>query len=127
MTSIRSNNWTHFVAILSLLFISSPFVTAAPRSAQELVQSGSWIYDAVTALAMESGTVNFADCSALSIEEIKTYLQEIEYDSLSAAGKTQYDMIMSYFANNTWSADCGIVSVGTERNEFEGHQIQQRP
>jgi len=114
MTSIRSNNWTHFVAILSLLFISSPFVTAAPRSAQELVQSGSWIYDAVTALAMESGTVNFADCSALSIEEIKTYLQEIEYDFLSAAGKTQYDMIMSYFANNTWSADCGIVSVGTE-------------
>jgi hypothetical protein len=114
MIQLRSNIWTKkFFAVISmmLLFFTA---TAAPRSEKEMVLSGSWIYDALTEISLESGTVNFADCAPLSIEEIKVYLGEIKYDSLSDVGKRQYDRIIAYFAKDNWSADCGIASLGIE-------------
>lgn len=98
--------------VFSLLIVFQGF--SAPRSEQELVLSGSWVYDALTAIALESGIVQFTDSAPLSIAEIKTYLYEIDYDALSGAGRNQYDRISEYFSHNNLSFDSGIYSIGID-------------
>ena len=95
-----------------LIFATILPVFSAPRGAQELVPAGSWIYDALTAVALESGIVQFTDCAPLTISEIKSYLYEIDYDSLSKGGKAQYDRINDYFNQSSKSLDSDFLSVG---------------
>lgn len=112
--NIRSNTWTkHFAALLVASSLISS-LSASPRKAQDLVPAGSWVYDALTAVSLETGTATFLDDAPLTIAEIKTYIAEINYDTLSASGKAEYDRVKNYFDSDTWSADCGIVSLGAE-------------
>lgn len=101
-----------FVASV-LAFASFP-LHAVPRSAQELVPCGSWVYDAVTAVSIEQGTVNFADNAPLTIQQIKTYLSEVDYGSLSEPGKDEYDAINSFCKEKNFSFNSGLLSVGLE-------------
>ena len=84
------------------------------RSAQELVLSGHWIYDALMALSMENRTLNFADSAPLSIQELQQYLKEIDYDALSDAGKTQYDRILAYFDEKMFSFGTDLLALSAE-------------
>ena len=95
-----------------MIFATILPVFSAPRGAQELVPAGSWVYDALTAVALESGIVQFTDCAPLTISEIKSYLYEIDYDSLSKGGKAQYDRINDYFNQSSKSLDSDFLSVG---------------
>ncbi len=105
------------VALCAAVFFainSASFLFAAPRSEQELVLTGSWVYDALTAIALENGIVQFTDNGPLTIAEIKSYLYEIDYDSLSSAGKKQYDRVTAYFFHNNCSFDSGVFSIGID-------------
>ena len=102
-----------WLAALALFCLPVP-VLAAGRGGQELVKAGSWLYDAVTALSLECGRVNFSDQAPLSINELKLYLSEIEYGRLSIAGKAQYKRIMAYFEEHNLSLESDIVSLGVE-------------
>lgn len=85
------------------------------RGAQELIPAGHWIYDSVLAISLDAGIVNFADCAPLSIQELKVYLNEINYDSLSEASKTEYDKIYEYFEEEPKLAlGYDILSIGLE-------------
>ncbi|MBR0123951.1 MAG: hypothetical protein IJM03_01230, partial [Treponema sp.] len=83
------------LCVLALSFFS---LTLHARGKQGLVNCGSWIYDAMTEIAMEEGRVDFSDQAPLSIAEIELYLSEADYDSLSEAGKKNYDRIVDYIA-----------------------------
>jgi len=100
------------VAVIASLSFYIFSIFAAPRGAQELIPSGSWVYDALTAVALENGIVQFTDSGPLTIEEIKSYLYEIDYDSLSVSGRMQYDRILGYFKQNSISFDSGLFSIG---------------
>ncbi len=93
-------------------FLSSYSVFA--RGRQELVPASSWIYDAMAAIAMEEGRLDLSDQAPISIAEISLYLSECDYDSLSAAGKAQYDRIMDYIGYEPLSFRAGIFSLGAE-------------
>ncbi len=66
------------------------------RGKNELVNAGHWIYDALAAISMENGRIDFSDRAPLSIGEILFFLEEADYNSLSPAGKKQYDRIQAY-------------------------------
>ncbi len=113
-TRMRANL---LVAFFLMFFSFSVFpvkFARTARGAQELVPAGHWVYDAITAISLESGIVNFADCAPLSIQEIKIYLAEIDYDSLSEAGQSQYDRIFDYFNERTFAFESGLLSLGLE-------------
>ena len=96
--------------VLALLVLSSAFVFASPRGEQELVECGSWVYDSLTSIELESGITSFADSTPISIQEIKTYLNDIDREKLSAVGKAEYDRIYSYFSESNISFNSGIFS-----------------
>ena len=90
------------MSINKKLFSACAFCLTAPlfaRGAQELIPATSWVYDAAAAIEMEAGVVNFSDSTPITIAEMKSYLQEIDKESLSAAGKKQYERIFEYFGN----------------------------
>ena len=81
------------------------------RSAQELVPSGHWVYDSLTALSLEAGIRNFGDSSPLTIAEIQSYLGEIDSDNLSAAGKIQWQRIQDYFSEENFTFKSDIIGI----------------
>lgn len=99
-----------FSALLCFL-LSAWALYAAPRGKQELVPAGSWVYDALTAIALEEGRADFSDNAPLSINEILLYLSEADYSSLSSSGKSLYDRIKVYAAEDPLSFEAGIFSL----------------
>ena len=81
------------------------------RGAQELIPATSWVYDAATAIAMETGIVNFSDSTPITIAEMKSYLREIDRENLSSAGKKQYDRIFEYFGDEGFSLKSSLLSL----------------
>lgn len=98
------------VSIVFFLVVSGVFA----RGEQELVPSGSWVYDSLAAISIESGKANFSDNSPLTIQEMKLYLSEIDYGMLSQAGKKQYDRINKYFEEKGFSLDSSLLSLSFE-------------
>ena len=84
------------------------------RSAQDLVPVGHWIYDAMMAMSLESRVLNFADSAPLSIQELTTYLNEIDYESLSDVGRAQYDRIYKYIEETRFAFGVDLLSVSIE-------------
>ncbi len=97
-------------AVFSLLLLSR--VPLCARGAQELIKSGSWVYDAMASLYIESGYTDFSDQSPLSVSELRVYLEEINYDSLSPAGKAQYNRILDFFDDNGFAITTDAIQVG---------------
>lgn len=85
------------------------------RSAQELVRSGHWVYDSLTAVSLDAGVLNFSGTAPVTIKQIQLYLDEIDYDALSEVGKSEFDRIQRYFSEEPFKAvDTDIVSLGLE-------------
>lgn len=101
-----------FLSIL-FVFLSLP-IFSSPRGEQELVPSGHWVYDALESLKLEMARTAFTDQAPLSIQQIRTFMTDIDYESLSDSGKLQYDSILSYFKENSFSLDQGFLSIGVE-------------
>ncbi len=93
---------------------SERFFSHTKRGAQELIPAGHWIYDSMLSISLDSGIVNFADSAPLSIQELKVYLSELDYDDLSEASKIEYDRIFAYFDETNLSIGYDILSVGVE-------------
>ncbi len=100
------------VFICSLFCVTGVF--SATRGKQELIQAGHWIYDAFTAISLESKVRNFADSAPLSIQELESYFHDIDYEKLSPAGKEQWRRINAYFEETNWSRDSDLFSIGVE-------------
>ena len=86
------------------------------RSAQELIPAGHWMYDALMAISLESRALNFADSAPLSIAELLTYLDEVDYEALSEAGRAQYDRIHHFIGEKRFSIGADILSLSVEPN-----------
>lgn len=108
---------------LFLILILLNFNTfLASRGGQDLILPGSWVYDALLTLELEMGRVTFGDQAPVSINELKTYLNDINYDRLSDVGKKQYDRITDYISEKNFSWNAGIFSFGTEpKAALEGY------
>ncbi|MGN0729069.1 hypothetical protein [Treponema sp.] len=99
--------------LMAVLFFM-PLASSFARGKNELVQSGHWIYDALTAVALEQGRLDFTDRSPLSVGEILFFLDEADYSCLSSAGKIQYDRIKKYCAQESFCFGPDIIRLGFE-------------
>lgn len=99
-------------AVLALLICRFGMAGAYARGGQELVNAGSWVYDAFAAMSIESGTVDFSDQAPLSVAELRTYLDEIDYDILSPAGKALYRRVTEFFDDDDLSVTTDVIQLG---------------
>lgn len=102
-----------FKKFLWIVLLYVPFFSFA-RGKNELVKNGHWIYDALAAVSMEEGRLDFTDRSPLSVGEILFFLDEAEYSSLSSAGKLQYDRIKNYCSQESFEFGPDFIKLGFE-------------
>jgi len=79
---------------------------------QRLIPAGHWVYDAVIRIEAESGKASFAQNAPLSTAELLLYLNEIDFDSLSEAGKYEYNAVKSFFNEDYLSFGSDTLSLG---------------
>ncbi len=82
------------LSFVLLLFCSKGF--SSPQNSTQLIPSGHWIYNDLYTLSAMSKNSSFIDVQPLTIGEIKFFFSEIEYEELSAAGKTIYSKIQDF-------------------------------
>ena len=81
------------------------------RGGQTLFEPRHWIYDSLQILEQESAIVQFSDQAPLTLNQVRAMLGEIDYDSLSQAGKMQYDRIIEHFNEPDFSVSASIFQV----------------
>ncbi len=84
------------------------------RGAQDLVPCNHWVYDSLTKLSLEEGKASLAINAPLTIQELRVYLNEIDYNSLSDAGHIEYDRILSYFKEDGISFKSDLLTLSLE-------------
>ncbi len=92
-----------FCLLKKNIFFASVFCVflqfnAFSRGKNELIKSGSFVYDALTAIATEEGRLDFSDRTMISAGDALFFLEECDYSSLSDGGKLQYDRVKEYCA-----------------------------
>ncbi|MCR5046651.1 MAG: hypothetical protein K6A42_08745 [Treponema sp.] len=107
-------NIKKFLIVFFVVFSVSAGSFASPRRGSDLVPSGHWLYDALASVEIDFGRWNFVDHTPLTIMELKGILEEIPYEKLSEAGKSQYLRIQEYFSQFDISLDVGLFSLGIE-------------
>lgn len=111
--------------VLCAAFFCFLLFPAAARGKNELAPPGSWVYDALASVALEEGRLDFCGRAPLSVGEIRFFLKEASYESLSAAGKMQYDRIESWcsYTPLEFGPDLLKLGLGLEMNA-EGYYKQ---
>ncbi len=102
------------IFFIMFFFVVFYNLNAVSPSKHELVPAGHWVYDAITALALETGSVNFAQNAPLSFSELSLYLKDINTTELSRTGLHFYDKIHNYFQREYPAYGNNVLSFGTD-------------
>ena len=78
------------------------------------MESRHWIYDSLQILEQECAIVQFSDQSPLSLSQVRAMLGEIDFDSLSPAGRAHYDKIIDFFKESAFSVQASIFQARIE-------------
>lgn len=84
------------------------------RGGQTLFEPRHWIYNSLQVLEQESGIVQFSDRAPLTLCQIRSMLGEIDYDSLSPAGRLHYDKIIDFFNESAFTVSASIFQARIE-------------
>ncbi|HAC32724.1 MAG TPA: hypothetical protein DCF70_08890, partial [Treponema sp.] len=71
MNSNKMSFRKFYSILFAFIFLALGQLVSA-RGDQELVLSGSWVYDSLNYICLEQKIVNFADSTPLTISQIKT-------------------------------------------------------
>ena len=78
-----------------LFFLPLSFYSQVINDTQ-VIKTGDPVYDSLNKLCKEQGILVFNENSMLTVMELKFYLDQIKYDSLSDAGKFEYENIENF-------------------------------
>ncbi len=95
-----------------IMWATVSVVTGFAENAQMLVPADHWVYGALHDIFSGAGNVAFVQSAPLSAAEITVYLNTLDYDSLSAYGRMQYDRVRAYLERNVMQLSSGVVSAG---------------
>lgn len=79
---------------------------------ERIIPAGHWAYRAVNDIFTESGQTALMQSAPLSVAEMQTYLNEIEYESLSQYGKSQFNRLQEYFNGEKKIVSSSVISMG---------------
>ncbi len=99
-------------SLLALFFITVSFTFSQTYGNKQLIPANHWIYDAIYTLSMEDKRITFADTAPLSVEELNSYLVNVNYDQLSENGKLLYGRINSFLTERYITANLKPVKFG---------------
>ena len=99
-------------------FIFSLNAFAKNFSSQQLIQSGHWVYDALSVLNSEQKLTSFAVNAPMTCAELKLYFSYIDYNLLSDGSKKIYDKVSDFLKIEKpfFSFKGGFASVNLESN-----------
>lgn len=100
--------------IITIIFFYILVFYAAADNAQTLIPADHWIYSAIKDVFTEAGYVGFYTNAPASQAELKLYLDEIDYTTLSPYGQTQYRRIYAFFNREQKKIASGVISAGLE-------------
>ena len=83
-------------ALIFLFFGSCFSFYAQVYSAQQLMKNDHWVYDAISALSLQSGRVPVVDLGPLSVAELRLQFKRIDAALLSDSGKQLYEKVESF-------------------------------
>lgn len=78
-------------------------------------------------MSYEVGQTTFANSAPLSIAEIRLYLYEIPYDSLSAVGQKEYRRIQDFLKQSYLGFASGLMSIGIDPSFHPSFFIKSNP
>ena len=102
-----------FILIFLLLPLTANSETYGKN---QLIPAEHWIYDALYMIYNDSASVFVMDSAPLSVQEIRLFLNAIEYESLSDSCKRLYDRINEFLDKKKWTFDFEPVKVGFNFN-----------
>jgi hypothetical protein len=79
---------------------------------QYLLQPGHQIYHSLEFIFTDCGSVSFGVSGPLSIGEIRRYINEVDFDSLSEAGKKEFNKIQSFLNQQYIGYESENMSMG---------------
>lgn len=91
---MKTKTKKNFFSLLFIFFVT--FMYAQITNDSQLIKANHWVYDAIYTLSFESKEVLFLDTPPISVGEIKFYLKQINYDTLSHSGKNLYDKVYNF-------------------------------
>lgn len=91
---MKTKTKKNFFSLLFIFFVT--FMYAQITNDSQLLKENHWVYDAIYTLSFESKEVLFLDTPPISVGEIKFYLKQINYDTLSHSGKNLYDKVYNF-------------------------------
>ena len=100
------------IFISCLFFLLYTTLISETYSSQQLIPAGHWIYDAIYTLYAENAKCSIADMAPLSVNELRFYFNDIDYESLSYSGKILYDKISEFFSDKKFEINFEPVKVG---------------
>ena len=105
--------------IIPFFFIFSIFtatLASETYSKNQLIPGEHWIYDAMYMIYNDSARVFVMDSAPLSVQEIKLFLFDIDYEKLSDSAKALYDRIIEYLDEKKITIDFEPIKVGFNLN-----------
>lgn len=85
---------------LIIFILLAPIYTKNINNGSKLINSDSWLMDAMYILCSSSKSVALTELTPISYEEYNFYLSKINYDSLDESSKKLYDKVKDYLAND---------------------------
>ena len=101
--SVTNENFNNFLLRCLFFFILAalPAGSLFSLTPQTMLQSDDWAYDALATLSREQGKVFFDDMR-VTVAQMKTFLAEIDPNSLSDSGLAIYDRLSAYLDSDYW-------------------------
>ena len=72
------------------------------------------MYDAMAAIALEQGRLDFTNKAPLSVGEIRFFLEEADYGALSDAGRAQYDRVEAFCSHEALGFGWDVIRLAFE-------------
>ena len=104
------------VALFFIFSIFTAVISSETYSKNQLIPAEHWIYDAMYMIYNDSARVFVMDSAPLSVQEIKLFLYDIDYEKLSDSTKALYDRINEYLDEEKFTIDFEPIKVGFNFN-----------
>lgn len=93
------------VQLISAFVLFTAFSFAQVYSAQQPVQAGHWIYDALYYMNLEQKKASTLDNAPLTVAELYLNFQQIDKEELSESGKALYEKTEDFFERKKFLFD----------------------
>lgn len=99
------------IILFSLIFLKINLFSQV-YSQQQVFQADHWVFQALKTITLADSKMNFYETAPLSVAEIKFYMSNVDYESLSKEARILYDQLNEYLNSRVFSLNKPPINVG---------------